>query len=276
MNNFIPGLIMGFREGLEAFLVISIMLRYIDKINKPLLKRYVYYGAFTGIIASIVLGGLLAFVSNEMSATSEVAKIWESVASIVALGLVTTFIIWMVNNGSNVTLEIEGKVDSNLSKWGIFSVATIMIAREGAEIAIFSFTGKYTLPSISVGIMIALVAALLIYFSLVKVNLKVLFSITLIYLILQAGFLLGYGIHEGLSALNALGKLSEDSILFTKAFNLSKTVLNHKEGVLGIPLYVLFGWYSKPEWIQFIAQYAYTIGIFALWLKKRRQTVIQK
>jgi high-affinity iron transporter len=147
-----------------------------------------------------------------------------------------------------------------------------MIGREGAEIAIFSFTGKYTLPSISAGIAIALVAALLIYFSLVKVNLKVLFSITLIYLILQAGFLLGYGIHEGLSALKALGKLPEDSILLAKAFNLSKTALNHKEGVIGLPLYVLFGWYSKPEWIQFITQYAYTIGIFALWFKKIRPT----
>jgi high-affinity iron transporter len=107
---------MGFREGLEAFLVISVMLRYIDKIEKPLFKKYVYYGAFTGIIASIVLGGLLAIISNALSATSEVAKIWESVASIVALGLVTTFIIWMVNNGANMTAEVEGKVDSNLSK----------------------------------------------------------------------------------------------------------------------------------------------------------------
>lgn len=276
MNIFLPGLIMGFREGLEAFLVISIMLRYIDKIDKPLYKKYVYYGAMTGIIASVVLGGILAAISSALSATSEVAKIWESVASIIALGLVTTFIIWMINNGNNMASEVEGKVDNNLSKWGIFSVATIMIAREGAEIAIFSFTGKYTIPSISVGIAIALVAALLIYFSLVKVNLKVLFSITLIYLILQAGFLLGYGIHEGLSALKALGKISEDSLILSKAFNLSKTILNHKEGALGVPLYVLFGWYSKPEWVQFIAQYVYTLSIFGLWIKKNRDNMKYK
>lgn len=276
MNTFLPGLIMGFREGLEAFLVISIMLRYIDKIDKPLYKKYVYYGAMTGIIASVVLGGILAAISSALSATSEVAKIWESVASIIALGLVTTFIIWMINNGNNMASEVEGKVDNNLSKWGIFSVATIMIAREGAEIAIFSFTGKYTIPSISVGIAIALVAALLIYFSLVKVNLKILFSITLIYLILQAGFLLGYGIHEGLSALKALGKISEDSLILSKAFNLSKTILNHKEGALGVPLYVLFGWYSKPEWVQFIAQYVYTLSIFGLWIKKNRDNMKYK
>ena len=138
-----------------------------------------------------------------------------------------------------------------------------MVAREGAEIAIFTFTGNYELPAISTGILLSLILAVLIYFSLVKVNLKVIFKITLVYLILQAGYLLGYSIHEGLSALKDLAVLSSNSILYTKAFDLSATILNHKEGVLGLPLNVLLGWYSKPEWIQFISQYAYTIGIFA-------------
>ena len=54
---------------------------------------------------------------------------------------------------------------------------------------------------------------------------------------------------------------------------ISATVLNHNEGVLGLPLNVLLGWYSKPEWIQFIILYAYTIGIFAfmqLYSKSKR------
>lgn len=276
MENFIPGLIMGFREGLEAFLIISIILRYIGKTNNLSYKKYVYYGALTGIVASVVLGGILAIISNALSMAGEIAKIWESAASIAALVLVTTFILWMIKNSGNMSGEIEGKVQTNLSKQGIFWVSAIMIAREGAEIAIFSFTGKYSLPSISAGIAIALIISVLIYFSLIKVNLKTIFKITLIYLILQAGFLLGYGIHEGLSALNDLGKIAQDSIWLTKAFNLSDTILNHKEGAIGIPLYVLFGWYSKPEIVQFLTQYAYTITIFLLWLKKSRNTIKYK
>jgi len=99
----------------------------------------------------------------------------------------------------------------------------------------------------------------------VKVNLRILFNITLAYLILQAGFLLGYGIHEGLSALGSMNLLSSESPLFIKAFDLSETIFYHKEGLLGLPMYVLFGWYSKPEILQFIMQYLYTGSLFYIW-----------
>ncbi|MCK5130100.1 MAG: FTR1 family protein [Clostridiales bacterium] len=276
MGIFLPGTIMGFREGLEAFLVVSIMLRYISKTNNPVYKKYIYYGAAIGVVLSVIFGAILTMISNAIVGSGEVAKIWESIASIIALILITTFIVWMIKHGSRITQQIESQVDSNLSKWGIFSIATIMIAREGAEIAIFSFTGKYTILSIAIGVLVALIIAVLIYYSLIKVNLKTIFAITLGYLILQAGFLLGYGIHEGLSALKALGKIQENSLLLNKAFDLSGTVFYHKEGAIGVPLYVLFGWYSKPEWIQFISQYAYTLSIFLLWLKKSQNTIKEK
>ncbi|TXT16402.1 MAG: putative Membrane protein [Erysipelotrichaceae bacterium] len=105
----------------------------------------------------------------------------------------------------------------------------------------------------------------------VKINLRILFNITLVYLILQAGFLLGYAVHEGLSALKALSVISGDNFIFTKAFDLSGTVFNHKEGVLGIPLYVLFGWYSKPEWIQLILHYGYIVGMTLVWKNLRKK-----
>ncbi len=145
-----------------------------------------------------------------------------------------------------------------------------MVTREGAEIAIFSFAGQYTLLSIIAGVGLASVLALLIYKSLIKVNLRTLFNLTLVYLILQAGFLFGYAIHEGLSALKALNLLNPDSWLLIKAFDLSSTVLNHKEGLVGLPLFVVFGWYSKPEWIQFILlQYGYITSLFLIWKRKK-------
>lgn len=263
MDNFIAGTILGFREGLEAFLIISIMFRYLNKIGADILKKYIWFGTGIGILASVGLGGLLATVGKLIGKTDQVAKLWESAASLFAMLLVTTFIIWMIRQGSNMIATVENNVRNNISKVGIILVTSTMVAREGAEIAIFTFTGNYELPAISTGILLSLILAVLIYFSLVKVNLKVIFKITLVYLILQAGYLFGYSIHEGLSALKDLAVLSSNSILYTKAFDLSATILNHKEGVLGLPLNVLLGWYSKPEWIQFISQYAYTIGIFA-------------
>ena len=263
MDTFVAGTILGFREGLEAFLIVSILIRYLVKTGADTLKKYVFFGAGIGILASIGLGGILAIIGNHIGNTDRVAKLWESAASLFAMLLVTTFIIWMIKHGSNMVSTVENNVKNNISKTGIILITSAMVAREGAEIAIFTFTGNYELPAISSGILLSLILTVLIYYSLVKVNLSVIFRITLVYLILQAGYLLGYSIHEGLSALKDMAILSDKSFLYVKAFDLSATVLNHKEGALGLPLNVLIGWYSKPEWIQFIIQYAYTLGIFA-------------
>lgn len=272
MGNYFAGTVMGFREGLEAFLVIAIIFRYISKTNQLSLRKYVWWGVGTGVTVSLVFGGLLTMLGNALQNTGSIAKVWESVASIIALVLVTTFIIWMIQHGRNMTKSVESSVSKNLSKAGIITISAIMIAREGAEIVIFSFAGKYELTPVFVGIGIALAFAVLIYYSLIKVNIRTIFNITLVYLILQAGFLLGYAVHEGLSAMKDLGMLSENSFLLTKAFNLSSTVLNHKEGIVGVPLYVLFGWYSKPEWIQFILQYGYTVVVFGFWRYVSKRT----
>ena len=265
MDNFFAGSVMGFREGLEAFLVIAIMLRYVSKIGETTLKKYIWIGTGAGVLASVGFGGILTVIGNAIGSTGRVAKLWESGASLLALILITTFIIWMIKNGSNMVSTVESNVKKNISKVGIILVASTMVAREGVEIAIFTFTGNYGLQSISLGLLISLVLAVLIFFSLVKINLKTIFTLTSAYLILQAGFLLGYSVHEGLSAFKDMGLIAESSVILTKAFNLSSTVFNHKEGVIGLPLYILAGWYSKPEWVQFILQYAYTISIFAFW-----------
>lgn len=269
METFIPGLIMGFREGLEAFLIISIILQYLNHIQRTELKKHVVNGAIGGIIASLFIGGVLYWISLTIQKTEEISKIWESAASLAALGLITTFIVWMIKHGQNMVGEVQDQVKRNISKTGLTSVAFIMVVREGAEIAIFTFAGQYTLLSIGVGIAAAFALSILIYNALIKVNLRVLFNMTLAYLILQAGFLLGYAVHEGLSAMKDLAILDGGHFIYKKAFDLSSTLLDHKQGALGLPLYVAFGWYSRPEWIQFILQYAYTIGLFAYWKNVR-------
>lgn len=265
MDTFLPAFIMGFREGLEAFLIVSIILQYLRKSKNESLRKYVYYGTISGIVASLGIGGLLYILSKAIDRMDEVAKLWESGASFVALALVTTFIYWMIKHGRNMVSTVESSVSQNLSAFGIASVAFIMVAREGVEVAIFTFAGQYGIAALFAGIAAALVLAVLINHSLVKVNLRILFNITLAYLILQAGFLLGYGIHEGLSALGSMNLLASESPLFIKAFDLSETIFYHKEGLLGLPMYVLFGWYSKPEVLQFIMQYIYTGSLFYIW-----------
>jgi len=273
MPTFLPGIIMGFREGLEAFLIVAIIIRYLSKIDQSLYKKYVWQGVIAGISLSLILGFGLNILSETVIRINQFAKMWESVASLIALLLVTTFIIWMINQGRNITVYVEDQVTYNLSKWGIFLISLVMISREGVEIAIFTFAGRYAFGAVSLGILGSLVFTILIFYSLVKINLKTIFNITLIYLILQAGFLLGYGIHEGLSAMKDMGYISKDSLLLIKAFNLSYTLFYHKEGIFGLPLYVLFGWHSNPEWIQFLTQYIYSISIFIYWYFKTKKEI---
>ncbi len=262
---------MGFREGLEAFLLIAIVLKYISKTDQFYLKSKVIQGSIAGFIISLMLGMLLNKISVGLGGVETLTKVWESVASLTALALVTTFIFWMIHHGHDMAKHVEGQVEKNLSPYGLFLISLVIVAREGTEIAIFSFAGKYPFNIVVVGVLASLILTVLIFYSLVNVNIALLFKITLAYLILQAGYLLGYTLHEGFSALKGYGMISGENIIFTKAYDVSKTIFSHKDGVLGVPLHVVFGWYSKPEWIQFIIQYLYTILVFFFWFLDTRK-----
>jgi high-affinity iron transporter len=272
MDTFIQGFIMAFREGLEAFLIAVILLKFLDKTQNGYLKKNLWYGVGAGIGASFAFGLLLKVVADSFYAMGVTAKLWESAASLIAVGLIITFIIWMINHGSEIKAHIEGEAALNLSPRGIFFLSAFMVIREGAEIVLFQFAGAYTNISVIAGLLLSIILTVAIYYSLVKVKLQTIFNITLAYLVLQAGFLLGYSLHEGFSAAKDLSLIAAESPLFIKAFDLSGTVFYHKEGLLGLPLYVAIGWYSKPEWIQFVAQYLLTFSLFIYWYRTRLKT----
>lgn len=272
MDTLIQGLIMAFREGLEAFLVIMILLKFLEKTENEKFKKYIWYGLAAGMLVSLLFGVLLGGISSMIGGMDTTAKLWESAASFVAVVFIITFILWMINHGVKMKQHIEGQAAMRLSQQGIFFLALFMVLREGVEIALFQFAGRYSILSILLGLILSVILVVLIYFSLVKVKLQTIFNITLAYLILQAGFLLGYSIHEGLSAAKELGMLSAGSPILVKAFDLSETIFNHKDGILGLPLFVTIGWYSKPEWIQFLLQYGLTGFLFLYWYRKTRKS----
>lgn len=273
----ISGLVMGFREGLEAFLIIAIMLEYFTKANKPEFKVFVKRGLGLGILVSIVFALLLMWIAVAIGQSGDYfRKLWEAIASFIALGFVSMFIVWMIQHGSNMVKEVTSKTAKAVSGTAVMLLATFMVAREGAEIGLFAFaatkTNEYLIGTF-VGIVLSAILTFLIYKSLVKVNLKLIFRITLIYLILQAGFLLGYSIHELLSFFKDTGVLESTSWIYTKAYDLSAGVFNHKEGIIGLPLYVTIGWYSKPEVVQFLIQYLYTGSFLYLMFRQNKKEV---
>ena len=271
-----PGTILGVREGLEAFLVIGIMIKYLEKSGKTELKSAVKIGMVAGLIGSILIGVLLWGAIGLLKGSSEnVGKLWESIASMGGLALLSTFIYWMMKHGKAVSSEVKSQVDAHVSKLGLMSLAAVVVLREGVEITLFAFSSVNEtayVTGIIIGVLASAIIAYLFVLSIVRINLSALFTITLGYLILQAGYLLGYSVHEFLSVLKALGKIPSDSILFIKAFDAGGTVLDHKAGILGIIFNILVGWYSKPEWIQLILHYGYVVAMFIIWKRTLTRT----
>lgn len=128
MGNFLSGMILGFREGLEAFLIIVILLRFLRRTARTELTKNVWMGAGLGVIASLLIGGLLYAISSAMGRMEQTAKLWESGSSLIALAFITTFIVWMIRQGSNMVGSVEQGAANNLSGGGILLISALMVA----------------------------------------------------------------------------------------------------------------------------------------------------
>jgi len=257
MNTFFPGFITGFRECLEAFIVIAMIISFLKKTKNEKLSSSIYFGTGAGIIFSSLVALALMILSAYIGESDVYEKLWAGISSLIAVILVSGFVFWMIKNDMNMKNFVEEKTTKFLSKTGLFIVAAIMVAREGVEIALFTFAGQYSIYSILLGIAASILLGILISTSLLKVNLKTLFNITLAYLILQAGFLLGTAAHEILEATGTS---------VAKLFDLSGTFLDSENSIAGNFLSI-FGWNSDPEWIRFLLQYGYIASLFIYWKK---------
>lgn len=272
LSLYLPGIIVSFREGLEAFLIIIVLLSFLEKTGNNSLKKNIWIGWWLGIFISIWVGWFFFWISHFLRSDKGIGKIWESSLSLIAVVLIISFVIWMIQNGQHIKKHIEKEANSHLSQWGLILITTLFIAREGVEISVFAYAGEYPWQGIVMGVILAIIVALSTTKLLVRAKLTTLLTITLFYLIIQCGYLFGYSLHEWLSALKELNIARSESWVFTKVFNLSGSLLDHKEGVLWFPLNILFGWYSKPEWIQFIWQYLCTWSLFWMWRQTRVTT----
>lgn len=258
MLNFITG----FRESLEAIILITIVLSVINKYNRPNLIKGLYLGVASGAVASILVAFLIRWLEILIGETSEVIeKLWEVGSSFVAAILIATLVYFMIKNGNELVKSTKDKVDSNLSVLGVFFISFLMISREGFEIVLFSMAipNSGGLLLVILGIIVGVVIGLLIYKSIINVSLSKIFKVTLIYLIIQVGYLVGYGVHEFIELLEIKEVFLNSTIIYGRMYDLSSTILSTKESIVGILLNSTVGWVSSPHILQFIAQYATTI-----------------
>jgi high-affinity iron transporter len=260
------------REGLEAALIVGILVAYLVKTGRNHLLAPLWIGVGTAIAASLALGGFLSFTSAELSDRGE--EFFAGTTSFLAVGFVTWMVFWMKRAARGLRDELHGKVDSAVGAGALAIAVTAFVAvvREGLETALFIYTNFKTVGAASsatigliLGLALAVALGYLIYNRSVKINLSKFFQITGTALIIVAAGVLSYGIHE----YQELGWLpGVDSYIW------DVTSWMAKDSILATVLAGSIGFDTTTSWLQFIVAGAY-IGII-LWLYLKPARVSKK
>jgi len=259
LANFLIGL----REGLEAALVVSILIAYLVKTGRTDRIRDVWLGIVAAIALSVAFGAILTFTSSEMS--FQVQEAFGGLMSIIAVGLVTWMIFWMRRTARFLKREIEGKMAAALEvgPLALIVIAFVSVAREGIETSLFIWsttqatTGTRPFLGAVLGLLTAAALGYLLYRSAIQINLARFFKYTGVGLVVVAAGVLAYGMHD----LQEAGWLPG---LTSTVFDVSEQVpLSSWYGAL---LKGAFNWNPAPTHIELTAWTAYLVTVMTSFL----------
>ena len=251
-----------FREGLEAFLIIGIIISYLFKINEKRFIKHVILGALLAIVLSIGIAYIFELLLGGFSGKLE--QIFEGSTMLIAAVVLTYMIFWMNNQAKKIKSDIEISVDNVIDRGRIFSLfflGFIVVLREGAETVLFfraiSFqtSSKELILGGVIGIISSIILALLFFVSTKKVNLSLFFKITGILIMFIAAGLLSASLHEFQEA--KIIPVIKDNI-----YNISNLI--SKDSIAGGILNSLFGYNPSPSLLEIIIYLAYISIIIIL------------
>ncbi|MCU0567728.1 MAG: FTR1 family iron permease [Oculatellaceae cyanobacterium Prado106] len=180
---FLPTFVITLREGVEAALVVGIVLAYLKKVNQSGLNAWVYAGVGSGLAASVLVGvilnGILLRLAASESPNAVVLKpLLEAFFCGVAIALLSWMLVWMTKQARLMKSEVEGGVNAVLQQasgagWGLFGLVAIAVLREGFETVLF-IAAQGDVGWMAVGGAIAgLCGAVLIGFLLFQIGVKI-------------------------------------------------------------------------------------------------------
>lgn len=262
--------LIGLREGLEASLVIGILLAYLVRTQRRDLVPSLWLGVAVAVAASLGFGALLTFGPSTLSFEAQEA-IGGSL-SILAVGLITWMIFWMARMARHLRAELHGRLDRALAAGGraVTLVALLAVGREGLETALFLWagaqaaeTGLSPLVGAALGLATAIVLGAAFYRGALRLDLRVFFTWTGVFLIVVSGGVLAYGIHD----------LQEAGILpglDSLAFDVSAAI--PPASVLGTLLKGIFNFSPATTWLEALAWVGYVVPTMFLFLRRVRGT----
>ena len=257
----LAGSLITIREGLEAFLIVGILVGYLTKINQPQFRVYVWIGAGAAILVSAIAA--VIFQALAIQFEGKAAELFEAAVALVAVGVLTWMVLWMQRQSRTLKGELEQKMSAALSKgqaWALAGLAFVSVLREGLETALFlsamfvAVRADNPLPGAVLGLVLAAGITYLIFGSAIRLNLRTFFVVTGSFLILIAAGLVAHSV----MALQEIGWLP---IGTSTAWNVGWLISN--DGLLGKLLHAFVGYEAAPTWLM-VAFYTAYVLIFGV------------
>ena len=263
--------LIGLREGLEAALVVVILVAFLVKTDRRGALTPVGPGVALAGVASVGLGALLTVGTRQLS--FETQELIGGSASVLAVAFVTAMVFWMRTAARTISGQLKGRLDQALSigGWAVALVGFLGVGREGLETALFFYASVQTagsgtaqpLVGFLLGIAVAIVLGVLIYRGAVRINLSKFFRYTGIALIVVAAGILSYGIHDLQEAAFLPG-------LNTLAFDVSTAI--PPDSWYGTLLKGTVNFTPNTTWLQAVAWTLYLVVVMTLFLRPAPET----
>ncbi|WP_279742167.1 iron uptake transporter permease EfeU [Rothia sp. RSM386] len=259
----------GLREGLEAALVVGILLAYIRKTQRTHLLATMWAGVSVAVLLSLSFGALLTF--GPQTLTFEAQEAIGGSLSIISVGFVTWMIFWMAENARMLSAELKGKLDAvQTSVWAVVLLAALSVGRESLETTLFIWSATRTsgqeanaIPMLGalVGIAIAVVMAWGMMRGMMRINLSRFFTITGAFLVIVAAGVLSYGIHDLQEAaiLPGLNNIAFESYRYIDPSSFVGTLLK-----------AVFNLSSTTTWLEAGAWILYVGIVMPLFIRAQR------
>lgn len=264
--------LIGLREGLEATMVVVILVAYLVRTDRRRLLPRLWTGVALAIGVSLGFGALLTYGPRGL--TFEAQEAIGGGLSIVAVGFVTWMIFWMARSARTLSAELKGAVDraAEAGRWSLALVGALAVGREGLETALFLWAATKAAASAGsstsapligalLGLATAVVMGWLMYRGALRINLSRFFTWTGGLLVLVAGGVLAYGIHD----------LQEARILpglHNLAFDVSHII--QPSSWIGTLLKGTLNFSPATTWLEAIAWVCYVVPVMILFLRQVR------
>lgn len=258
------------REGLEAALIIGILVAYVVKTERRSLLTPIWTGVGTALALSVGLGFSLAFTSAELSERGE--TFFAGITSLVAVSLVTWMVFWMKRTARALREQLHEKVETAavVGPLALTAAAFFAVAREGLETSLFVYSNFQTLDSktpatigLLSGLILSVILGYLIYTRAIRINLSTFFTVTGVALVIVAAGVLSYAVHEfqELGWLPGEEAYAWDVSNWMPADSLPATLLS---GTVGFDV--------NTSWLQLFIWAAYLTAVLGLYLRKAKRT----